>query len=144
MPRTPKRLTDAELELMQVIWDLTPEPVTVRQVADGLRAERGKDHAYTTVQTVLNILCRKGALRSRRGSGRALEYVALMTREDAASSMTRDLVERAFRGRVGSLFTTLLDEEDLSREELAELRRRIDRQLDGGQLNDEGTEGGQA
>ena len=72
MTRNKKRLTDAELELMQVVWDLGPEPVTVRQVVDKLGAAANKAPAYTTVQTVLNILCRKRALRSRPGQGRAL------------------------------------------------------------------------
>lgn len=131
MPRRDRqRLTDAELELMQAAWDLGPAPVTVRQVVERLE-QQGKTQAYTTVQTVLNILCRKGVLRSRRGGGRALEYAPLVTREEAASRMTRDLVERAFGGRVDHLLATLLEDEELGRDELAELRRRIDRQLGG-------------
>jgi predicted transcriptional regulator len=129
--RRPKRLTDLELEVMHVVWD-APEPVTVRHVADGLaeRAGRsGRKPAYTTVQTMLNILCRKGALRTRPGPGRAHWYEPLMSRDDAASSMTRDLVERLFGGRPQGLFAHLLEEEELPRDELERLKRAIEEQL---------------
>lgn len=128
MARRPKRLTDVELEVMHVVWD-ADEPVTVRAVADGLARSGGRKPAYTTVQTVLNILCRKGALRSRPGPGRAHHYTALLSRDDAASSMTRDLVDRLFGGEAKGLFAHLLEEEELERDELERLKRAIEEQL---------------
>lgn len=126
------RLTDLELEVMQVVWRSHPRPVTVRDVVDRMRAERGsaRGHAYTTIQTMLNILCKKGALRSEPGPGRALAYRSLLSRGAATRSMTRDFVERLFGGEAKPLFAQLLKHESLSREELEHLRGLIDSQLD--------------
>jgi predicted transcriptional regulator len=128
MAKKPTRLTDLELELMQVVWDAHPEPLTVRAVVDSL-ADAGRPFAYTTIQTMLNILCKKGALVSRPGPGRAHEYRAVITRREATSTMTRDFVERLFGGRATPLFAQLLEHESMSREELRELARRIEEHL---------------
>ena len=88
-PDPVKRLTDLELEIMQVVWKAEGEPQTVRAVAERLQA-RGRPLAYTSVQTMLNILKKKGVLNSRPGPGRALEYRSRLTREQATQSMTQD------------------------------------------------------
>ena len=127
--RRPRRLTDLELEIMHVVWDAGPEPVTVREVAERLSARTGKDHAYTTVQTMMGILRRKGALSSRPGPGRAHTFSAGLSRDAATSSMTSDFVQRLFGGRAETLLSHLLDHESVDRETLEDLKRRIDSQL---------------
>jgi predicted transcriptional regulator len=124
-----KRLTDLELEVMQEVWE-AGEPVTVRDVAERLEA-RGKRLAYTTVQTMMNILRRKGALRSRPGPGRALVYRAGISRAEATASMTADFVARLFGGRAEPLLAHLLEHESIDRETLAGLKRAIEEQLGG-------------
>lgn len=128
MPRRrPKRLTDLELEIMQVIWDASPAPLTVRDVVD--RMGRGRPPAYTTIQTTMNILTKKGVLASGPGPGRAHEYRARLTRAEATSSMTADFVERLFRGSAEPLLAQLLEHDSLDRDTLEELKRRIETQL---------------
>jgi BlaI family penicillinase repressor len=127
--RSARRLTDLELEIMQVIWETHPDPLTVRDVVDRLSA-RGRELAYTTVQTMMTILRRKGALQTRAGKGRAHEYRATWTREETRHSMTSEFVRRLFAGQAQPLLTQLLEHESMSREELADLKRRIERQLE--------------
>ncbi len=123
-----QRLTDLELEIMQVIWEVHPEPLTVRAVVDRL-AELGRSFAYTTVQTMMNILRRKGVLEVRAGKGRAHEYRARWTQDEARHRMTSEFVQRLFAGRAQPLLAHLLEHESMSRDELSALKQRIERQL---------------
>ena len=86
-PEPTKRLTDLELEIMKVFWEALPDPLTVRAVVDRLQAG-GRTLAYTTVQTMMNILKKKGVLSVRPGSGRAHQYRARVTRHEATTSST--------------------------------------------------------
>lgn len=127
-PARKRRLTDLELEIMQVVWDAHPEALTVRDVVDRM-ATYGHELAYTTVQTMMTILKKKGVLRSRPGPGRAHEYRAEVTRSEARSSMTEDFLTRLFRGDAQPLLAHLLEHESLQRGELEELKRKIETQL---------------
>src|SRR5438874_7354889 len=82
----PGRFTEAELELMNILWECGPS--TVQGVVDHLPA--GRPLAYTTVQTVLNVLHRKGSVR-RKLRDRAYHYAAAVSRFDAASNALHDL-----------------------------------------------------
>jgi len=128
--KQPKRLTDLELKIMHAVWDAEPEPVTVRDVVDRLNDTTGRVHAYTTVQTVMGILLKKGGLRSRPGPGRAHTYTAGVSRDAATTSMTSDFVDRLFGGEAEPLLSHLLEHESLDRETLEELKRRIETQLE--------------
>ena len=125
--RKATRLTDLELEVMQAVWE-AGQPVPVREVVERLDA-RGRRLAYTTVQTMMNILRRKGALSSRPGPGRALLYRPGISREEATASMTEDFVARLFGGRAEPLLARLIEHESIDRETLAELKRAIEEQL---------------
>lgn len=132
MPKpTSKRLTDLELLVMRSVWDLGPEPVTVRDVVDRLNGEDARTHAYTTVQTIMNILVGKGVLASRRGKGRALLYRAGVSSEEATASMTEEFLGRLFGGRAEPLLARLLEHESVDRGTLSELKRAIEEQLGG-------------
>ena len=124
-----KRLTDLELEIMQVVWDAHPAALTVRTVAERMAAT-GKSLAYTTVQTMMNILKKKGVLVAEPGAGRAHEYQARVSRSDARRSMTTDFVDRLFRGEAQPLLAHLLSHESVSRDELELLKRQIETQLE--------------
>lgn len=130
MPRpNSKRLTDLELVVMRAVWDLGPGTVTVRDVVERLNADEAHNHAYTTVQTIMNILVGKGALESRRGKGRALLYRADLSHEEATASMTEEFLGRLFGGRAEPLLARLLEHESVDRDTLAELKRAIEEQL---------------
>jgi BlaI family penicillinase repressor len=127
-PEPSRRLTDLELEIMQIVWEAEGEPQTVRAVAERLEA-RGRRLAYTSVQTMLNILKKKGVLSSRPGPGRAHEYQSRLTREQATQSMTQDFVQRLFGGDAQPLLARLLDHESVSRDELEGLKNLIEKEL---------------
>jgi predicted transcriptional regulator len=112
-------LTKLELELMQVIWRLGAS--TVGDVQQGLKQEL----AYTTVQTMLNILERKGKLR-RELQGRAYVYSATVTEAKASSHAVRDLVERMFGGSSEELVMSLIQSKQIDAKKLAALTKRLE------------------
>lgn len=116
-----RRLTDLELEVMHVVWEL--ERATVRQVYDVL-GERRKI-AYTTVMTMMNILEEKEYLK-RSKKGRAYVYEPVRPKEEVLSSMVEDFVSRVYEGSAKPLVLGLLKERKLSKRELEEIRRMID------------------
>ncbi len=121
MPRQPKamsQLTPLELKMMQVLWNAGP--CNVQAVQKGLR----EDLAYTTVQTVLNVLKRKGHVR-RVLVGRAYEYRPAQTREKTLGSAVHDLLSRMFDGSVENLLMNLVRTEQVDAEKLAELVQRV-------------------
>ena len=123
-----KRLSEAEWEVMDGVWHLDGQ-VTVRDVVDYLYPNGEK--AYTTVQTIMNILFEKGVL-NRQKIGPVNVYKSALSREDAAQDETRTLVSRMFEGSFGALATYLVDSGELSRKELDELRALIEAREKGG------------
>jgi predicted transcriptional regulator len=115
------RLTDLELEVMHVVWDL--ERGTVRQVHEVL-AER-RQIAYTTVMTMMNILEEKEYLY-RSKEGRAYVYEPTQPKEKVISSMVDDFVTRVFEGSAQPLVVGLLKDRRLSTRELEEISRLIE------------------
>ena len=123
-----KRLAEAEWEVMDGVWHLDRQ-VTVRDVVDYLYPNGEK--AYTTVQTIMNILFQKGVL-NRQKIGPVNVYKSALSREDAAQDETRTLVSRMFEGSFGALATYLVDSGELSQRELDELRALIETREKGG------------
>lgn len=119
-----KGLTPLELRIMQAIWHAGGG--TVADVQARLEPEM----AYTTVQTMLNILVRKGKLK-RALDGRAYVYTAKETEERAVRQGVRDLVDRMFGGSSEELVMTLLKSREIDAEKLAELSRKFDREQGG-------------
>ena len=123
-----KRLAEAEWEVMDGVWHLDRQ-VTVRDVVDYLYPNGEK--AYTTVQTIMNILFEKGVL-NRHKIGPVNVYKSALSREDVAQDETRTLVSRMFEGSFGALATYLVDSGELSQKELDELRALIEAREKGG------------
>lgn len=111
-------LTDAELEIMQVLWDL--ERGTVRDVYEVLRERR--QVAYTTVMTMMGILEEKGHVK-RRKEGRAFLYTPARPRQKVIASMVDEFVGRVFGGSARPLVLGLAKDRKLSAEDLAEIER---------------------
>jgi predicted transcriptional regulator len=111
-------LTKLELELMQIIWRIGGGTVSAVQ------AELDRPLAYTTVQTMLNILERKGKLR-RELQGRAYVYSARVTEARALGQGVRDLIDRMFGGSSEELVMSLLKNGEIDGKRLAELTRRF-------------------
>jgi len=112
-------LTKLELQIMQVIWKLGTS--SVKDVQEGLE----QPLAYTTVQTMLNILERKGKLR-RKLRGRAYVYSATVTEAKASRHAVRDLVDRMFGGSADELVMSLIKSRQIDPKRIAELSRRLE------------------
>ena len=119
--REKEPLTKLELQIMQVIWRLGPS--NVNAVQTGLEQQL----AYTTVQTMLNILQKKGKLK-RRLRGRAYVYSATVTEEKALGHAVRDLVDRMFGGSSEELVMSLIKSKQLDAKKIAELSKRLEKE----------------
>jgi len=119
------RFTDRELDVMAVLWELG------RATVADVRKRLPDRLAYTTVLTVLRTLEEKGHVTHEEGPGRAYLYVPLVEREAAGASALGRLVDRVFAGSPELLLTQLVSERDLSDDELARMRRLLDKRLKG-------------
>ena len=117
---TQAKLTDAELRLMNIIWDLAP--ISVQGVVDALPADL--DLAYSTVLTTMRILEEKGFL-SHTKEGRAFVYHPVIAREDASRSALKYVLDRFFGSKPELLVQNILGGDDLSKKELAKLKQLI-------------------
>ena len=112
-------LTPLELEIMQVLWD--GGAFTVADVQVRLKGEL----AYTTVQTMLNVLLRKKKVR-RKAVGRAFAYEPAISREGAISSTVSDLVARMFGGSSEALLMALVDTKQITPDQLARAAKLLE------------------
>jgi len=111
-------LTKLELQIMQVVWRRGASSVSA--VQEGLEQEL----AYTTVQTMLNILHKKGKLK-RKLRGRAFEYSATLSEARASGSAVRDLIDRMFGGSSEELVMSLIKSRQIDAKKIAELSERL-------------------
>jgi predicted transcriptional regulator len=120
--KSTRQLTPLETRIMQVLWDFGP--ATVQDVQSGLTDEL----AYTTVQTMLNVLYRKGRVK-RSLEGKAYHYQAVLSREKAISQSIGDLADRLFGGSVDALLMSLIEQCQIDRNKLEELNNIIEERL---------------
>jgi BlaI family transcriptional regulator, penicillinase repressor len=111
-------LTAQELEIMKIVWQR--ESVTVRDVYEAL-LERRKV-AYTTVMTMMKILEQKKYLKKTQNE-RAFVYRPAQPQRQVIGAMVRDFVNRVFNGSAEPLLVHLVEEHNLSREDLDEISR---------------------
>ena len=115
-------LTEAELRLMDVVWD--KGPVTVGEVAAALPGE--PTLAYNTILTTLRVLEQKGYVRHTKArEGRAFIYSAVVGRKQASRNALRHLVRGFFSNSPELLVLNLLDAGDLSERELKKIRNLL-------------------
>jgi len=116
------RPTEAELELLQILWQ--KEPATVREIHDALNREKAS--GYTTVLKLLQIMTAKG-LVVRDEASRAHVYRAAFSQDAMQSRLLRDLSNRLFAGSAAQLALHALSMEPASDDDLAEIRALIER-----------------
>jgi predicted transcriptional regulator len=109
-------LTPLELEIMNVLWETGP--ANVQTVQSRLQ---GRELAYTTVQTMLNILHRKGKVK-RVLKNRAYIYRAVLSRPRVVRQAVSDVIDRFFGGSAGSLVMNLIETRQLTPEQLARIQ----------------------
>jgi BlaI family penicillinase repressor len=122
MAKKPVELGEGELGVMRVLWEFGP--LTVRDVMTRLH-ERGKTVAYTTVMTFLTRLEQKGVVVSDKRDT-AYVYRAKLSREAVSASRIRSLLDQLYDGAAAPMLLQLIENEQFSAEELAQLRRLID------------------
>ena len=120
MRKKTKVLTPLERRIMSVLWE--GGAGNVQKVLQGLTGE--PQLAYTTVQTTLNVLQRKGKVK-RRLVGRAYEYSAIVSQEAADSHALKDVLQKVFRGSVDDLLLSLVRSKQLDAQKIAELQERL-------------------
>src|SRR5271169_3926749 len=120
-PSDPLRPTDAELEILTVLWSRGAS--TVRDVHEAI--VKRKPTQYTTVLKMLQIMAEKGLVR-RDEKQRAHIYHASRPREWTQRQLAGDLIQRAFNGSAKSLILGALSARKASRQELAEIRKILD------------------
>jgi BlaI family penicillinase repressor len=120
-PKDPPRPTEAELEILAVLWSRGPS--TVRDVHEVI--SHRKPTQYTTVLKLLQIMVEK-RLVERNEESRAHVYQASRPCEWTQRQIAGDLLERAFGGSAKSLVVGALSSRKTSKEELAEIRKLLD------------------
>lgn len=121
-PRPSTTLTEAELRIMEVLWDKGPG--TVQQVLDWLPPKPAL--AYNSVLTTIRVLEKKGYVEHVK-EGRAHIYRPLLQRKEARRSEIRHLVSRFFRDSHEELVLNILEERGVDAEELSHLREMLKR-----------------
>jgi predicted transcriptional regulator len=118
--QTSKVPTDAELEFLRQLWDCGP--LTGNQLAEAVKPQR--EVSYQAVMTTLSIMEKKGYVTRKKESGRFV-YRAKVTEIATSKRMLQDLVRKVFGGSASAAVLNLLETSNLSDQELAELRQKI-------------------
>jgi BlaI family penicillinase repressor len=121
MSKAPK-ISDAELQVLQALWDDSPLGAT--ELADRIGAANG--WTLATVKTLLSRLLAKGAIKAE-AEGRRFRYRPAVKREAVAGRQAGKLVERLFGGRISPLVAQLAEQRDIDPEDLAELEELVRR-----------------
>ena len=118
----PPRISDAELQVLQALWDKAP--IGASELADHIGAANG--WSLATVKTLLSRLLAKGAIKAEP-EGRRYNYRPIIERDAVAGRQAGKLVEKLFGGRVSPLVAQLAEQRDLDPEDIAELEALIKR-----------------
>jgi BlaI family penicillinase repressor len=121
--RKVQMVTDRELEILKVLW--ARGRASVREVQDELNRTAGPV-AYSTVQTLLNIMEEKKGLVRHVVEGRTFIYIPKKTSDRTVRELTRRFVDRVFDGALDRVMVALLDSKTPSPAELDRIRAMID------------------
>ncbi len=117
------RLTPAEFEIMDVIWD--GGEMTVTEVMNQVNAAGEKTLSRSTIQVQMQRLSEKGWLK-QRDQGKTFFYSATVKRPEATARIAEDVKKRVFGNSCTELVRTLLDHSSISSGDIADLKRLID------------------
>ncbi len=115
------QISEAESLVMDVLW--RQHPLGADEVAAALASQQ--DWQEATIKTLLNRLLNKGAISAQK-EGRRYLYSPLLKREDWVLKESRGLLDRLFDGRVAPLVAHFSQHQELSRNDIAELRKLIE------------------
>lgn len=115
------KLTPAEWEIMEAVWSLGSAP-SVREVME--HAYTNGEKAYTTVQTLMNLLEKKGLLTINK-IGMVNFYTPARAREDMVLTETQRLISRVFHGSAPALANFLIDQEELNLDDIQKIKKLL-------------------
>ena len=121
MSKIPK-ISEAEWEVMKIVWSKAV-PCTANEIVDALG--NFSDWKPNTIKTLITRLVKKGALGFRE-ERRIYWYYPLITENKCIRSETKSFVKRVFGGAIKPMLVTFLQEENLSQEEIEELKRILE------------------
>ncbi len=121
-----EKLTPAEWEIMETVWELGGAP-SVRDVLDS--AYPGGEKAYTTVQTIMNTLVKKGLLTPQK-TGLVNFYTPVKSRHDMVQFEMKNMLSRVFNGSVPALANYLIDFQDLSLDEIQKIKELLNKKAE--------------
>ncbi|MBC2601997.1 BlaI/MecI/CopY family transcriptional regulator [Puniceicoccus vermicola] len=117
-----KKPSDFELQVLGVLWEAPG--LTVREVRE--RLPDGKERAYTSVLSVMQVMRKKGLLeKEKSSSGGGDLWTAVVDREEISKPILQRLTQQIFRGRPSLVMQQLLDSENVDYEEIAEIRKLL-------------------
>ena len=120
----PYQPTDAELEILQVLWE--HQPCTVRFIHAQLLAN-GKDVGYTTILKTMQRMDKDKGLLSRDKSGKTHYYSAIPKEQEVQQTLFQRLKNTAFKGSAMKMIMHALGQESTSPEELAKIHAFLDK-----------------
>lgn len=123
MAKSLPHITAAELRILKVLWRIGNG--TVRDVKDELEKEEGEPSAYTTVMTLMNQLATKGGLEVDRDR-QPFVYTAALRRERVLGDRLKQFLSTVFDGQAGELVLRLVEDADLSSDDLKRIEARIE------------------
>ncbi|MEM7315280.1 MAG: BlaI/MecI/CopY family transcriptional regulator [Planctomycetota bacterium] len=115
--------TELELEILKILWESSP--LLVRDVRSHLEGN-GRALSHSTVITMLNIMHRKGYVQ-RKKDGKSFLFSPNVEKQKVESGIVGDVISRVFQGSAEALVLNLLETTDLDTDELAEIRKLINR-----------------
>lgn len=119
MPTSPN-ISEAEWEVMRVIWDSGQKTITAQEVVDALSSR--KDWSVRTIKTLLNRLVKKNALGFEE-EGKRYRYWAKVTQEQCVRLESRSFLDRVFGGQAAGMLNYFVTHAKLSPEEIAQLKK---------------------
>jgi BlaI family penicillinase repressor len=122
MPQPPPTISDAEWDVMEVLWEASP--LTGNDVAERVAPRKG--WSPRTVKTLLNRLVRKGAL-GFRAEGNRYHYYPRITRDVVVRTESRSFLSRVFGGAAGPMLAHFVNEAPLTPDEIRQLRELLER-----------------
>ena len=117
------KISDSELEVLEVLWE-AEEALPIAPIRTRLEERRGWDSS--TIKTLLRRLCEKGAVEARRRE--SFYSRPVLNREDYQRWSTRSLIQRVYRGSAKDLVASLVRGDQLTDQDLDELRALLDRE----------------
>lgn len=116
------KLSEAEWKILSLLWER--EPMTITNITAWLKEETG--WSKSTVITLLGRMEEKGAVRYEQGKNARI-YYSVLKRQDAAVPETRSFLRRMYSGSLGLMLNSLIEQGELSDEEISELSDIIEK-----------------